>query len=162
MGLTAPRAVSGTSSSRGHVDVDVDVRLAELAAAAAPLRIRIPPPSKEEGDIYDELARLSRRIGLEDELDAARNKHMALCFNSSESEWVVGDAQLYVAELELELAKVMGDDKKEIALEKRVVRLRNRQMELDEKVIKWTQDVLIDLRAPPKKSWFDQIFAARA
>jgi hypothetical protein len=155
--LPVPRSVSGTSSSRGHEDVDE--LLAKLAVASAPLRIRIPQPSKEERKIVAAMARLGLIVELEEELLAARDKHLALCFNSSASEWAVGDAQLYVAELELELAKVKGDNKEKIrGLEKRVVRLRKQQMALDEETIKRTQQVL-SLEVQSKTSLFGWLAA---
>jgi hypothetical protein len=154
--LPVPRAVSGTSSSRGHEDVDE--LLAKLAVASAPLRIRIPQPSKEVQKIVAAMERQTRIVELKDELLAARNAQMALLFDGA-SEWADGDATLNVAELELELAKVKGDDEKKIrGLEKRVVRLRKRQLELDDKVVKWTQQVL-SLEVQSKTSLFGWLTA---
>ena len=151
MALPVPRAASGKSSSRGHEDVDA--LLAGLKQAAMPLRIRIPLPSKEERKIVAAMERQVRIVELKEELLAARNAQMVLSFDGA-SEWADGDATLNVAELELELAKVKGDDEKKIrGLEKRVVRLRKRQMELDDEVVKRTQQVL-SLEVQSKKSLF--------
>ncbi len=144
MGLPVPRAVSGMSSSRGHENVD-DL-LARLAQAAEPLRISIPP-------VEDEMDKLTKLVETREALRCAETEHMALCFNSSASEWRVQDAQLKVAELRLELAQMTGD--KTTALKKRVARLRAQMKVLDEEVVEWQRKVLVDLSAPlPKKKWW--------